>query len=181
MTKRFCQALLTFGPIVTSVIWTVFLPPPSSTELSPLALDWFSLIRTSPALFHASISFAGSYVEARDPTKQLTRRPELIAHDVEAIRQINFELNRKNLSDAVLLAIMTMSKCPELTDVERRRRIKLNSTSPYGLPSMPPPWHEDFLQVRIDDAHISGARIAIGLRGGISGLKSLCTAKSISQ
>jgi hypothetical protein len=114
LAKLFGQALLTLGAIVTSAIWTVFLPAPSSTELSPLALDWFSMIRTSPALFHSSISFAGSYIEARDPTKLLTRRPELIAHDMEAIRQINFELSRNNLSDAVLLAI-TGDKVPAPT------------------------------------------------------------------
>jgi hypothetical protein len=163
------------------MLWPVFQPAASPTELSPLAMDWFSMIRTSPALFHSSISFAGSYIEARDPIKALTRSPELIAHDVEAIHQIKFELERNNLSDAVVLAIMTMSKCPDITELEMKERIELNSTSPFGLPSMPPPWHENFLQLRIDDAHLSGARIIIGLRGGISDMKSPSAAKSISQ
>jgi hypothetical protein len=139
------------------------------------------MIRTSPALFHSSISFAGSFVEAKDPVKMLTRSPEMIAHDVEAIHQINLELSRNNLSDAVLLAIMTMSKCPDITDLEMKQRIDLNKTSPFGLSSMPPLWHENFIKVRIDDAHITGARIIMDLKGGISGLKSPCVAKSISQ
>jgi hypothetical protein len=139
------------------------------------------MIRTSPALFHSSISFAGPYVEAKDPTKLLTQSPEMIAHNVEAIHQINLELSRNNFSDDVLLAILTMSKCPEITDLEMKKRLELNSTSPFKLPSMPPPWHENFLQLRIDDAHTTGARIVMDLRGGISGLKSQCAAKSISQ
>jgi hypothetical protein len=177
----FGALLLMPGSTVTQDIWPVFLPALSSTEVSPLAMDWFSMIRTSPALFHSSISFAGAHLEAKDPTQSLTRSPEMIAHNMDAVRQINFELSRNNLSDAVLLSIMTMSRVPEETELERQKRIELNNTCPFKLPQMPPPWHENFVHVAIEDAHFTGARTVIDFRGGIPGFKSLCAAKVISQ
>jgi hypothetical protein len=75
----------------------------------------------------------------RDPTKALKRSPELIASNIEAIHQIKFELGRNNLSDIVVLAIIIISKYPDLIDLEMKERIELNSTSPSGLPSIPSP------------------------------------------
>jgi hypothetical protein len=153
----------------------------SPSELSPLAIDWFSMIRISPAMFHSSVSFAGAHIEARDPNQPLTRSSEMMGHNVEAICQINFELGRNNLSDATLMAIMTMSRVPEEKEAEKQKRIELNSTSPFKLPPMPPPWHENFIHVALEDAHFTAARIIIDLRGGLQTFKSLCTAKTISQ
>jgi hypothetical protein len=138
------------------------------------------MISTSSALFHASVFFASTFIDGRSSTQYLTQTPEVLAHNGEAIQQINLELSQDNLSDAIILAILTMAKAPEETALERQKRMELNNTSPFKLTAMPPQWHESFIHISLEDVHFSGARTIINLRGGVQTLTSPCTAKTLS-
>jgi hypothetical protein len=166
--------------IVTKDLLPLFWPAKSSTELCPLAHDWFSMIRTCPASFHASISFACAYIDIRNSSQALRRTPEVIAHNAEAIRQINLELSQNNWSDAVILAIIGMSKAPDETDLERKARMELNNTSPFKLHPMSPQWDEKFGHYALEDNHFAGIRAVLKLRGGFDTISSPYTAKSLS-
>jgi hypothetical protein len=160
-------------------IWPVFLPPQSPTELSPLAMDWFAMIRTSPALFHSSISFAGAHIDARESTRIFVDTPEIIAHKTEAIRQINLELSKDSMSDAVMLAIMSMARVSDETELEKLKREEIDKTSPFRPPSMPARWLKTATNLILEDAHFAGARTIIKLKGGLDKF-SPCTAKGTS-
>jgi len=160
--------------IVTNEIWPLFLPSPSPTDLSPMAIEWFSMMRTSAALVHSSISFACSHIDASGPTKLLTNTPEAVGHNVEAIRQINLVLSQKNFSDDILLAILGMSRAREETDKERQKGIELNKNSPFKLPPMPPEWQRNFIHLGLEESHWTGARTFVGFIGGIQAIRSMC-------
>jgi hypothetical protein len=142
-------------------------------------MDWLSMIRKSPALFHSSVSFAGAHIDAIESTRIFVDTPEIMAHKVEAIRQINLELGRDNLSDAVMLAIMSMARVSGETDSEKQKRIEVDRTSPFKPSSMPVQWQKTATNLILEDAHFVGARAIINRRGGLNNLGQ-CTAKGTS-
>jgi hypothetical protein len=149
-------------------------------ELCPMATEWFTLIRTSPALFHASMWMAGALLDSRDPIPIHSGTPELVDHKVEAIRQINIEMN-EGVPEALILAVLALTKDPRETDEEKRQRMRLDGTSPFKRPSMPCFWAEMFTGVVQDDLHFNGAQTMVSLKGGLGAIKSLCVAKAFSQ
>jgi hypothetical protein len=149
--------------------------------VSQLALEWFSLVRSSPALLNASISFAAAHIDSRDSTRFFTHNPEIIAHKLEAIQQINLELSGNDIPDAIIHAIMSMAREPEESSTERQERIRLNNSSPFNLPLMPAEWQENFTLLSLENTHFEGAQAIVHLKGGIGGIRSQCTAKAFSQ
>jgi hypothetical protein len=166
---------------VIHYIWPVLLPAPSSKEISPLAMDWFSMIRTSPALFHASISFAGPHIDWLRKTQFFRSNPDIIGHRVEAIRKINQALSENDIPEATLLAISTVTDVPEETDLERQKRADLDAASPFRPPSMPNHWQENFTVTSVHDAHLKGSRTIVALKGGIQSIKSPVLVKVLMQ
>jgi hypothetical protein len=166
---------------VIKYIWPVLLPAPSSTEISPLAMDWFSMMRTSSPLFHASISFAGPHIDWLGKTQFFRSNPEIIGHRVEAIRQINQALSGNDISEATLLAILNLTDVPQETDLQRQMRADLDAASPFKPPSMPNHWQENFTATSLDDAHLQGSRKIVTLKGGIHMIKSPVLVKVLTQ
>jgi hypothetical protein len=145
-------------------------------------MDWFSMMCTSSALFHSFVSFAGAYIDARYSTQVTVDPPEILAHKVEAIRQINLELSKDELSDGLLLAIMQMARLRDETDSKKQESIELNRTSPFRLPPMLLQWQERQLtNFALDHAHLEGVRAIVNLKGGINGIKTPLVAKTLSQ
>jgi hypothetical protein len=144
-------------------------------------MDWFSMIRTSAALFHASISFAGPHIDWLGKSRFFRSNPEMIGHRMEAIRQINQALSRNDIPDATLLAITSITDVPQDSDLERQRRADLDASSPFKPPSMPNHWQENFTVTSIDSAHLQGSRAIVALKGGIHRIKSPVLVKVLTQ
>jgi hypothetical protein len=167
--------------LVIKDVLPLFWPTPqTSTELCPVVHDWFSMLRTCPAVFHSSISFASAYIDIRNSNQSLGRSPEIIAHSSEAIRQINSALSRNDWSDAIIFAIIGMSKPPEETDLQRKARFELNNTSPFKLHPTSPLWDEKFVHYDLEDPHSAGIRTILKLRGGFDTISCPHTAKCLS-
>jgi hypothetical protein len=168
--------------VVVKNIWPSFLPTRLPREASPLSMDWFSLARTSSAVFHASIAFAAAHLDSVISPRMFEHDSVILAHKAEAIRHINLELRQDDLPDSVIMAIMCMVTPPEDSERERQESMELDRNSPFKPAPMPPAWHENFSkEIRVEDAHFAGVRTVVKLKGGISGIKSLCAAKVFAQ
>jgi len=104
-----------------------------------------------------------------------------MAHKVEAIRQINLELSKDDVPDAVILAILSLARGLEETKSEKQERIEVDRNSPFKPPLMPLQWQENFTRLTQEEVHVEGARAIVNLKGGINRIKSSCIAKSFSQ
>jgi hypothetical protein len=158
------------------------MPELSSKEIFLVKNDFFSIICTSPALFHSFVSFVGAYINARYSTQFIVSTPEIIAHKAEAIRQINLELSKDSVSDALLLAIMQMARLRDETDLKEQKVMKPTWTSPFKPPSISLQWQEkQVINFTLEDAHFKGIQAVVNLKGGVDGIKSPCVAKTLAQ
>jgi hypothetical protein len=145
-------------------------------------MDWFSMARTSPAVLHGAIAFAAAHIDSNVSPRMFEHDPIIMAHKAEAIRQINLELRQDELPDSAIMAIMCMVTQAEETETERQESMELDRNSPFKPAPMPPEWQENFSkEIRVESAHIQGARAIVELKGGISGIQSLSAAKVITQ
>jgi hypothetical protein len=87
----------------------VALYSPSSGEPNILSLDWFSLVQSSPALFHASCYTGATLLDVTRSSLFYSVTPEIRRHKAEAIHLINKELEKgKEIPEAVILAVIMM-------------------------------------------------------------------------
>jgi hypothetical protein len=139
------------------------------------------MARTSPVLYHSCIFFAGVSIDMINSTRYFQDSPEIISHKVEAIRQINLELSADELSDAIILAILSMITEPTETELERQERIELDAACPFKPPPMPIQWRQNWDRLVLEDVHYEGVYKIVNLKGGMHKIKSPCVSKSLSQ
>jgi hypothetical protein len=158
------------------------MPELSRKESSPLEFEFFWMTSTCPALFHSFIAFAGAYLNTRYSTQFDIPPAEIMAHKLEAIRQINLALVEENLSDALLQAIMQMARLRDGTHKIKQESIQFNTTSPFKPLVISRQWQERQLaDFTLEEAHFKGIRAIVNHKGGITGITSPTVAKTLSQ
>jgi hypothetical protein len=158
------------------------MPELSRKEISPLEFDFFTMISTSPALFHSFVAFAGAYINARYCGQFYVPTAEMMAHKVEGIRQINLALSTGDLSDAVLLAIMQMARLRDGAEETKLESTQLNMTSPFKPLVISLQWQERQLaSFTLEEAHFKGIRTIVSHKGGTTGIQSPTVSKTLSQ
>jgi hypothetical protein len=86
--------------------WSV-ISPPGQNEPPPLAVDWFSLVRSSPAVFHVSCYMAATFADLWRGSLHYSIQPEIRMHKREAIRLVREELVKgPDIAEELILAIM---------------------------------------------------------------------------
>jgi hypothetical protein len=94
--------------LVGKNVWNSYWPP-ENDELSPLCFDWFSFICSSPAMFHVACFVAATFTDLMNGTLFYSLTPEIQMYKVEAIRQINKELEKgRDTPEIVIVAIMSL-------------------------------------------------------------------------
>jgi hypothetical protein len=134
----YCHELLGF---YASNIWPNFLPP-EGDEPPPLSIEWFGLVQTHPAVFHAACYGAATHLDMIHSKLFYTVTPEVRMHKIMAIHLINKELTKgKDVPEALILAIMTLLR--EASDTMEDQRASEQSEAESGvkeIPFRPPPF-----------------------------------------
>lgn len=107
--------------------------PSEIGEPGLLAVDWFELSRSCPALFHASCYTAATVADLVRSSLFYSVTPEIKWHKIEAIRQINRELDKADVPDEVILAVISLPGEASETLKNRRTPMQLD-VSPFKQP-----------------------------------------------
>ena len=128
----YCHELLGF---YASNIWSNFLPP-EGDEPSPLSIEWFGLVQTHPAVFHAACYGAATHLDMIHSKLFYSVTPEVRMHKLMAIHLINKELTKgKDVPEALILAIMTLLR--EASDAMEDQRASKKSEAESGKKELP--------------------------------------------
>jgi hypothetical protein len=108
--------------------------PSEIGEPGLLAVDWFELSQSCPALFHASCYTAATVADLARSSLFYSVTPEIKMHKMEAIRQINRELEKgKDIPDEVILAVISLPGEASESLKSRSTSMKLE-VSPFKQP-----------------------------------------------
>lgn len=120
-------------------VWSVFyVPEPGEPPI--LAFDWFDLVHSCPALFHAGCYIAATYADLNRSSLFYSVTPEIRMHKIEAIRLINEELRKgKDVPEGVILAAMSLIR--EASEmIKNQSAIVQLEASPFKQPHFLMQW-----------------------------------------
>jgi len=109
---------------------------------APLTLDWFSLVRKYPPLFHAACYGAAQFLDIVRGSLFYSVTPEIINHKAEAIRLIKQEVETGiDLPEVLILAILTLvEEASVIIERKRARAISKPEVSPFSPHSILMDW-----------------------------------------
>lgn len=117
--------------------------PKDSQELSPLTVDWLSMLQVNSALFHATLYYTAAHMDLSNSSTKFTQTMEIKLHKQEAIRLINAELPKgKDIPEAIILAVLCLIQEPtEPVNNDNETEVsEEDDYSPFKLPLIPIQW-----------------------------------------
>jgi hypothetical protein len=187
-TKRFTPMVSQMVQHYFSVIWPLHYPATGADELSPMAVEWWSMVRESPMLFHASTHAAAVHLDSLRSSTDLTSTTEALAHKTEAIRLINQALSKMQRTgsppdNALLMSVlaMTYTTQPEGVNVSDERPKCPSQRCPFKPPVMQIQFQKQFAKMKDDPVHEEALFMLLHLKGGIEGVNSPMVSKAIEQ
>jgi hypothetical protein len=167
--------------------------PPKPGEPDILSMDWFSLVSSSPPVFHASCYIAATVKDVMRSSLFYSVTPEIRRHKAEAIYLINKALEKgehKDIPESIILAVLMM--IPEASESigNGTASVQLEvDDSPFKAPGILKQWYhkvtpnptasrvsissrpDQFPSFRAQDIHAAGCKAIIRAKGGIEKLQ----------